>query len=92
MSDIRGLSPQERALRERGAELVLRITAILRVARAYSVTNQVFRNQLEAHFVNPSSAPDHCPPGISVVLAGRAERPSGIHLHLAARPPRPLED
>ena len=48
MSDIRGLSPAERALRERGAELVLRITAILRVARAYSVTNQVFRNQLEA--------------------------------------------
>jgi len=48
MNDARGLSPAERALRERGAELVLRITAILRVARAYSTTNQVFRNQLEA--------------------------------------------
>ncbi len=48
MSDIRGLSPAERALRERGAELVLRVTAILRVARAYSVSNQVFRNQIEA--------------------------------------------
>lgn len=47
---------------------------------------------VEAHFVNPSSAPDHCPPGISVVLAGHAERPSGIHLHLAPRPPRPRED
>jgi len=48
MNDVRGLSPAERALRERGAELVLRITAILRVARAYSTSNQVFRNQLEA--------------------------------------------
>jgi HD-GYP domain-containing protein (c-di-GMP phosphodiesterase class II) len=48
MSDARGLSPAERALRERGCELVLRITAILRVARAYSVTNQVFHNQLGA--------------------------------------------
>ena len=48
MIEARGLSPAERALRERGAELVLRITAILRVARAYSVTNAVFRNQLEA--------------------------------------------
>ena len=47
---------------------------------------------VEARFVNPSSAPDHCPPGIALVLAGLAERPSGIHLHLAPRPPRPLED
>jgi RNA polymerase sigma factor (sigma-70 family) len=47
---------------------------------------------VEARFVNPASAPEHCPPGISLVLAGQAERPSGIHLHLAARPPRPVED
>ena len=47
---------------------------------------------VEARFVNPSSAPEHCPPGISLVLAGRDERPSAIRLHLAARAPRPLED
>jgi RNA polymerase sigma-70 factor (ECF subfamily) len=47
---------------------------------------------VEARFVTPASAPAHCPPGISLVLAGQAERPSGIHLHLAPRPPRPLED
>ncbi|HEX7980921.1 MAG TPA: hypothetical protein VF461_20105, partial [Gemmatimonadaceae bacterium] len=47
---------------------------------------------VEARFVNPASAPDHCPPGMSVVLKGNAERPSGMHLHLAQRPPRPLDD
>jgi RNA polymerase sigma factor (sigma-70 family) len=47
---------------------------------------------VEARFENPASAPEHCPPGISLVLAGHAERPSGIRLHLAPRPPRPLED
>jgi len=47
---------------------------------------------VEARFVNPPSAPEHCPPGLSLVLAGRDERPSGIHLHLAPRPPRPHED
>jgi RNA polymerase sigma factor (sigma-70 family) len=47
---------------------------------------------VEGRFVNPASAPDHCPPGISLVLAGQPERPSGIRLHLAQRPPRPLED
>ena len=47
---------------------------------------------VEARFVNPASAPEHCPPGLALVLAGRDERPSGIHLHLAPRPPRPHED
>lgn len=48
MMDSKGLPVADRALRERGSELLLRLTAILRVARAYSVGNQVFKNQLEA--------------------------------------------
>jgi hypothetical protein len=41
-------SGNERLLREKGAELLTRVTALLRVARAYSMTNQVFQNQLAA--------------------------------------------
>lgn len=48
MNDPKGIPAAERALRERGSELVLRLTAVLRVARAYSAGNQVFKNQLEA--------------------------------------------
>jgi RNA polymerase sigma-70 factor (ECF subfamily) len=44
---------------------------------------------VEGRFVNPQEHPDHCPPGIALVLFGRDERASRIHLHLAQRRPRP---
>jgi RNA polymerase sigma factor (sigma-70 family) len=43
---------------------------------------------VEGRFVNPPGSPDHCPPGIALVLFGRDERASRIHLHLAPRIPR----
>jgi RNA polymerase sigma-70 factor (ECF subfamily) len=47
---------------------------------------------VEGRFVNPPESPDHCPPGIALVLFGRAERASRVHLHLAPRLPRADEE
>jgi RNA polymerase sigma-70 factor (ECF subfamily) len=43
---------------------------------------------VEGRFTNPGHAPEHCPPGIALVVFGEADRASRIHLHLAQRPPR----
>jgi RNA polymerase sigma-70 factor (ECF subfamily) len=42
---------------------------------------------VEGRFVNPPEAPDHCPPGIALVVFGQGDRASRIRLHLAPRPP-----
>jgi RNA polymerase sigma-70 factor (ECF subfamily) len=44
---------------------------------------------VEGRFVNPPTAPDHCPPGIALVLLGRGTTMSAIRMHLAQRIPRP---
>jgi HD-GYP domain-containing protein (c-di-GMP phosphodiesterase class II) len=36
----------DESMREQGTQLVMLISAVIRIGRAYSVTNQVFRNQL----------------------------------------------
>ena len=47
---------------------------------------------VEGRFVNPPDSPDHCPPGIALVLLGRGEKMTSIRLHLAERMPRPEID
>ena len=47
---------------------------------------------VEGRFVNPPEAPDHCPPGVALVMFGSDRRTSAIRLHLAPRAPRPDED
>ena len=47
---------------------------------------------VEGRFVNPPEAPDHCPPGVALVMFGSDRRTSAIRLHLAPRSPRPDED
>ncbi|HEY7233496.1 MAG TPA: RNA polymerase sigma factor [Gemmatimonadaceae bacterium] len=44
---------------------------------------------LESRFVNPPESPDHCPPGLALVLLGPHERTSQIRLYLAPKLPRP---
>ena len=43
---------------------------------------------VEGRFVNPPEAPDHCPPGVSLVMFGSDDRTSAMRLHLAPRAPR----
>ena len=47
---------------------------------------------VEGRFVNPPTSPDHCPPGIVLVLSDRERGATGIRLHLASRMPRPETD
>jgi RNA polymerase sigma factor (sigma-70 family) len=47
---------------------------------------------VEGRFVNPPEAPDHCPPGVALVMFGDDDRTSAMRLHLAPRAPRPDED
>lgn len=48
---------------------------------------------VEGRFVNPPEAPDHCPPGVALVLFGQEDdRTSALRLHLAPRVPRADED
>jgi RNA polymerase sigma-70 factor (ECF subfamily) len=47
---------------------------------------------VEGRFVNPSTAPDHCPPGIALVLFETDARATAIRLHLAPRSPRADDD
>jgi RNA polymerase sigma-70 factor (ECF subfamily) len=47
---------------------------------------------VEGRFVNPPEAPEHCPPGIALVLFGDHEQASALRLHLAPRPPRAGEE
>jgi len=47
---------------------------------------------VEGRFVNPPESPEHCPPGIALVLFGDDERASALRLHLAPRPPRPEDE
>jgi RNA polymerase sigma-70 factor (ECF subfamily) len=47
---------------------------------------------LEGRFVNPAENPDHCPPGVAVVLLGHDDRKSIARLHVAARLPRAGEE
>jgi RNA polymerase sigma-70 factor (ECF subfamily) len=47
---------------------------------------------IEGRFVNPPEAPDHCPPGIALVVYGHDDLASAIRLHLATRRPRPKDD
>ena len=43
---------------------------------------------VEGRFVNPPEAPDHCPPGVALVMFGDDDRTSVMRLHLAPRAPR----
>jgi RNA polymerase sigma factor (sigma-70 family) len=43
---------------------------------------------VEGRFLNPREAPEHCPPGIALVLFQPAERATAVRLHLSPRPPR----
>ena len=47
---------------------------------------------VEGRFLNPSSAPNHCPPGIALVLRQPGDRATDIRLHLAPRAPRISEE
>jgi RNA polymerase sigma-70 factor (ECF subfamily) len=47
---------------------------------------------VEGRFVNPPEAPDHCPPGVALVLFGNDDRTWAMRLHLAPRAPRPDDD
>lgn len=47
---------------------------------------------LEGRFVNPPESPEHCPPGIALVLFESNDRASRVRLHLAPRAPRPTDD
>ncbi len=47
---------------------------------------------LEGRFVNPTASPEHCPPGIALVLFESDERVSRVRLHLSPRAPRPLDE
>jgi len=51
---------------------------------------------VEGRFVNPPEAPNHCPPGIALIVFQQTDREGdrarGIRLHLSARAPRPDED
>jgi RNA polymerase sigma factor (sigma-70 family) len=47
---------------------------------------------VEGRFVNPREAPDHCPPGIALVLFQPAARATAIRLYLSPRPPRAGEE
>jgi len=47
---------------------------------------------VEGRFVNPPEAPDHCPPGVALVMFGSDDRTRAMRLHLAPRAPRPDED
>jgi RNA polymerase sigma-70 factor (ECF subfamily) len=47
---------------------------------------------VEGRFVNPADAPEHCPPGITLVLREDGDAASQIRLHLSARPPRASEE
>jgi len=47
---------------------------------------------VEGRFVNPPEAPDHCPPGVALVMFGEDDRTWAMRLHLAPRAPRPDED
>jgi RNA polymerase sigma-70 factor (ECF subfamily) len=42
---------------------------------------------VEGRFLNPPESPDHCPPGIALVLFGDEDRAERVHLHLSPRPP-----
>ena len=42
---------------------------------------------LEGRFTNPPESPDHCPPGIALVMFGRDERKSHVRMYLSPRPP-----
>jgi RNA polymerase sigma-70 factor (ECF subfamily) len=43
---------------------------------------------VEGRFVNPPEAPDHCPPGVALVLFQDDDQTSALRLHLAPRVPR----
>ena len=47
---------------------------------------------VEGRFVNPPEAPDHCPPGVALVMFGDDDRTRAMRLHLAPRAPRADED
>jgi RNA polymerase sigma factor (sigma-70 family) len=47
---------------------------------------------LEGRFMNPPETPDHCPPGMALVLWGNDDRKSSARLHIATRVPRADED
>jgi len=46
---------------------------------------------LEGLFRNPADKPDHCPPGIALVMFHEASQITRINLYLSPRPPRPEE-
>ena len=47
---------------------------------------------VEGRFVNPPHAPNHCPPGVALVVFDGDDLASRIRLHLSPRLPRPIED
>jgi RNA polymerase sigma-70 factor (ECF subfamily) len=47
---------------------------------------------VEGRFLNPPESPDHCPPGIALVLFGAGDQAERAHLHLSSRPPRTEPD
>jgi RNA polymerase sigma-70 factor (ECF subfamily) len=44
---------------------------------------------VESRFINPPEDPDHCPPGMALVIFQRDERAYRLHVHLSSRPPQP---
>jgi RNA polymerase sigma factor (sigma-70 family) len=47
---------------------------------------------LEGRFRNPADKPDHCPPGLAMVMFHGASQITRINLHLSPRPPQPEEN
>jgi RNA polymerase sigma-70 factor (ECF subfamily) len=44
---------------------------------------------LEGRFLNPADKPDHCPPGLAMVMFHDDSQITRINLHLSPRPPQP---
>jgi HD-GYP domain-containing protein (c-di-GMP phosphodiesterase class II) len=60
--------PPEDRLREQGLQLVTLLSAVIRIGRAYSVTNQVFRTQLESIYAALRGVLQHAPEVAMVAL------------------------
>lgn len=46
---------------------------------------------IEGRFINPAESPEHCPPGIALVLFQTKAHAERVQLHLSARAPCPRE-
>ena len=69
------------------AEIESDLAAGVRLDVQRAMTNREI-SVIEGRFTNPPEAPDHCPPGIALVVFGNDERATALRLHLAPRRPR----